>query len=130
MRHTHAFVLVGLALGLLVACGGDSSGPSGAGGPIGGQGVRVGNTFFRSNHNGSIDPAVDTVAVGTPLDWSWVGTGGVSHSVRSSGTPAFASSAIMSGSGTTYSVTFSSPGVFTYDCAVHGSAMTGRVVVQ
>jgi plastocyanin len=36
----------------------------------------------------------------------------------------------MSGANDTYSVTFRNPGTYTYDCGVHGSAMTGQVVVQ
>jgi len=27
-------------------------------------------------------------------------------------------------------VTFRNPGTYTYQCAVHGAAMTGRIVVQ
>jgi plastocyanin len=27
-------------------------------------------------------------------------------------------------------VTFNTPGTYTYDCSVHGSLMTGRIVVQ
>jgi plastocyanin len=27
-------------------------------------------------------------------------------------------------------VTFQNPGTYTYDCGVHGSLMTGRIVVQ
>lgn len=30
----------------------------------------------------------------------------------------------------TYSVTFPTAGTYHYDCAVHGAAMTGTVVVQ
>src|SRR5256712_10380698 len=48
-------------------------------------------------------------------------------SVQSLGSPTFASSAIMSGDGQTYSVTFTTPGTYQYDCAVHGTAMSGRV---
>jgi plastocyanin len=36
----------------------------------------------------------------------------------------------MSGNDTTYSVDFTTPGVYAYDCAVHGAAMTGRVIVE
>jgi plastocyanin len=90
----------------------------------------VGNILFRSAHNGSQNPAVDTVAVGSTVTWTWTGTGTVSHSVQSDAAPSFASSAILSGDGRTYSVTFTTPGTYRYDCAVHGSAMTGTIVVQ
>jgi plastocyanin len=36
----------------------------------------------------------------------------------------------MSGNGKTYSVTFTTPGTYQYDCAVHGEQMTGTIVVQ
>jgi plastocyanin len=54
----------------------------------------------------------------------------VEHSVRSTGAPSFPSSAILSGSGQTYSHQFGTPGTYTYDCAVHGAAMQGSIVVQ
>jgi plastocyanin len=36
----------------------------------------------------------------------------------------------MTGNGAAYEVTFPTPGTYRYDCAVHGSAMSGTVVVQ
>jgi plastocyanin len=70
------------------------------------------------------------VAVGTTVTWTWTNTGSVSHSVQSLDSPSFASSAIKTGSGSTYQVTFTAPGTYHYDCAVHGTAMSGTVVVQ
>lgn len=131
MRIASVVGVAGMLIVAAGACGGDGSGPSSAEpAPIGGEGVRVGNILFRSNHNGSSNPAVDTVAAGATVEWTWVSTGSVPHSVRSTGSPSFTSSAIMSGGGTTYSLAFTTPGVYTYDCAVHGAAMTGRIVVQ
>ena len=123
-----------LALVVVLACSGDdgqspSNGCSNNGGGAAGQ-VTVGNNFFRSVRNGSCDPAVDTVAAGATVTWTWTGTGGTSHSIESEGGPAFTSSAVMSGNGSTYSFQFTTPGTYQYDCAVHGSAMTGRIVVQ
>jgi plastocyanin len=90
--------------------------------------VSVGDIFFKSDHNASQNPAVDTIAVGGKVTWNWVGT--ASHSVQSTGTPSFTSSAIKTGVGQTYSFTFTTAGTYTYDCAVHGTLMTGRVVVE
>jgi plastocyanin len=128
-----------LSLGLVVAvlsCSSDSSGnnppPTGCadqGGGAAGQ-VTVGDIFFRSARNGTCNPAVDTVAVGTPVTWTWVNTGATPHSVQSQGTPAFTSSNTLTGAGSTYTFTFTAPGTYQYDCVVHGSQMTGRVVVQ
>ena len=92
--------------------------------------VTVGNILFQSGHNGTQNPAVDTVAVGTTVTWTWTSTGGTPHSVRSGGSPSFTSSATQTGSGQTYTFTFTTPGTYQYDCAVHGAAMSGRIVVQ
>jgi plastocyanin len=130
-------ILVGAALVALSACESASSlqmGVSGGGqgGGVGGQAgqVLVGNIFFQSAHNGSQNPAVDTIAAGSTVTWTWATNG--QHSIQSTGAvPAiFRNSVVMTASGSTYSVTFNTPGTYTYDCMVHGSAMTGVVVVQ
>lgn len=88
--------------------------------------VEVGDNFFKSSRNATSNPAVDTVAVGGSVTWTWSGSN--SHSVRSTGSPSFTSSAIMtSGS---YSFTFTTAGTYAYDCAVHGASMSGIVVVR
>jgi len=126
-----------IALAVLAGCGGyTASGPyggggGGGGGPVGS--VTVGNNgriVFISAHNSTANPAVDTVAVGATVTWTWTNNQGVSHSVQSQGSTAFASSPIMSGSGQTYAVTFTTPGTYQYDCAVHGTAMNGTIVVR
>jgi plastocyanin len=90
--------------------------------------VTVGNDFFQSGHNGTRNPAADTIPAGTTV--TWTNTGTTRHSVESEGAAAFASSPVLSGSGRTYTVTFMTPGTYQYDCAVHGTAMSGTVVVQ
>ena len=113
--------------------GGGSGGGGGAvgGGPAGSVSVgRNGQIVFVSAHNGTANPAVDTVAVGGTVTWTWTNTQGISHSVQSRGSTAFASSAIMSGNGQTYAVAFPVSGTYHYDCAVHGAAMSGTVVVR
>jgi plastocyanin len=122
-----------LALSIVAACGsatspsgGVSGGPPGSG-PVGS--VTVGNIFFRSAHNGSQNPSQDTIAAGSTVTWTWVSTG--SHSIQSPGTPfIFRNSVVMSAAGSTYAVTFNTPGTYTYDCGVHGSLMTGVIVVR
>jgi plastocyanin len=133
-------LLTCLSLGLVVAvvsCGSGSNSqepnpnPTGCvnqgGGDVGL--VTVGNDFFRSDHNGTCNPAVDTISVDGTVTWTWVNTGATAHSVRFSANPQL-SSTIMSGAGTTYTATFNTAGTYQYDCAVHGALMTGRVVVQ
>ena len=129
-----------IALAALAGCGGYTAsdpygggggGGAGGGGPVGS--VTVGNNgqiVFISAHNSTANPAVDTVAVGATVTWTWTNNLGVSHSVQSQGSTAFVSSPIMSGNGQTYAVTFTAPGTYQYDCAVHGTAMTGTIVVR
>ena len=139
-----------IALAVLAGCGGyTASGPYGGGGGGGGGGygggggggggggpvgsVTVGNNgqiVYISAHNGTANPAVDTVAVGATVTWTWTNNQRVSHSVESEGSTAFASSPIMSGNGQTYAVTFTTPGTYQYDCAVHGTQMNGTIVVR
>jgi len=91
--------------------------------------VTVGNDFFRSDRNGSANTAVDTIPAGGTVTWTWSNTASVSHSVQSVSSPGFTSSAIQSGAGSTYQQTFTAPGTYRYNCAVHGDLMTGIVVV-
>jgi plastocyanin len=89
--------------------------------------VNVGaGVVFRSFRNNSQNPAVDTVQAGQAV--AWLSLGGV-HTVESTGSPAFTSSGNLSTT-TPYIITFNAAGTYTYDCQVHGNAMTGRVVVQ
>jgi plastocyanin len=92
--------------------------------------VIVGNNFFKSAHNGTVNTAVDTVAVGGTVTWTWTNTANVPHSIQSLGSPIFRSSTILTGDGSTYQVTFADAGTYQYDCAVHGVMMTGRIVVR
>jgi plastocyanin len=135
MRSTLHWLLMLTAV-TAAACSSDDSGPTDGNGGNGGNGaagaVTVGNIFFRSGHNSTQNPAIDTVAAGATVTWTWSGTGDIPHSVRSEEAPAptFTSSQELTGNGQTYAVTFTTPGTYQYDCAVHGSAMTGTIVVQ
>lgn len=136
--------LMAVALAVLAGCSGsslmappvgDGSGGGSNGGGGGGAGpltaaVAVGNIFFKSGHNGSVNSAVDTVAAGGTVTWTWTNSGNVPHTIQSLGSPSFASSAILTGDGSTYQVKFSTPGIYQYDCAVHGTMMSGTVVVR
>ena len=132
--RTRSMMLAGAAAMMALGCSSDSSGPSDGGNGGGGGGavgsVKVGNIFFESGHNGTSNPAQDTVAVGQTVTWTWTLTGAIPHSVKSEGMPGFASSAELTGSGMTYTHTFDTPGTYHYDCSVHGPAMSGTIVVQ
>ena len=73
--------------------------------------------------NFAFQPSWISVPAGTTV--SWFNNDGVAHTVTSD-VGAFDSGAIAPGSG--FSVTFSTPGTYTYHCAFH-PMMTGTVVV-
>lgn len=118
--------LLPLALASLLAGCGD--GPAGTGEtPPSSATVNVGNVFFQSVHNGSMDPAIDTVAVQGTVTWTWTEIG--THSVRFDD-PALPESPEFTESGSVYSVAFPAAGSYGYDCAIHGAAMAGTIVVK
>ena len=132
MRISRTWILAGLGA-VAIGCSSSSTGPSGGGnGPGGGPvgSVIVGNIFFESGHNGTRNAAQDTVAVGQAVTWTWTSTGSTSHSVAAIPAASFPSSGILTGNGMTYSFTFTQPGTYHYQCAVHGAAMSGIIVVQ
>jgi probable HAF family extracellular repeat protein len=92
--------------------------------------ITVGTSYFLSDRNWTTDPAVDTVAVGTKVTWTWVTGPAVQHTVQSIGTPSFPSSGFLGGVGVTYSVTFSQADTYRYNCRAHPGNMFGRVVVR
>jgi len=139
-----------LVTALLLGCGGSMATAPGGGPPNGGPGggtgggggggtgggptpqtvtVTLGNNFFRSDRNGSANPAVDTILAGGNVTWKWAATGSVPHNVQSVGMPSFTSGRIETGDGSTYQLTFPTPGTYQYNCAIHGDLMTGVVVV-
>jgi plastocyanin len=65
----------------------------------------------------------DTVAAGSTVTWTWMGT--QQHSVTFDAAP---SSSIQSTG--TFSRNFAAQGTFNYHCLVHGAAMSGVIVVQ
>lgn len=95
--------------------------------------VAVLNDNFASNQNLSVSPAVDTVAVGGTVTWSWTPAATNPHDVTSSGSPSFASSTTQPQPFTYGPITFASPGTYLYFCTQHGSptaGMRGRIVVR
>lgn len=129
-RATRAVVLLLSASAL--ACGG--SGSSGVTDPPPPPPVLSGNTMSLMVINNHFSPATDSVPAGSTLKWTWNtctgdGYGGSScgsHSVQFD--DAGPSSDIQSSG--TFSRTFDTAGTFTYHCAVHGAAMSGKIVVN
>jgi plastocyanin len=111
--------------------GGGTGGNTSGGTPTSGDvAVIVGNIFMKSGHNGSVNPAVDTVAVGGSVTWTWTNTGNVPHGIQSLGSPSFPTGTVLTGDGNTYRVTFTTAGTYQYDCLVHGTMMPGTIVVR
>lgn len=91
--------------------------------------IMLGNNFFRSLHNGTENPAIDTVTVGTTVIWDKASP--VPHTVTStSGPVAFDSGLLTGGSNTSYQFIFTTPGTYTYESTPDGPPMTGELVVQ
>lgn len=139
MRHAstsrRALMLVGVSL--ILGCGGASaSSPDGGGTPPPpppppppANTVRVTNNTFT--------PGDLTVPAGTTVTWSWDTCSGggdpygggetcVSHSVAMDD-GSFSSSTQSAGS---FTHQFATAGTYTYHCAVHGAAMSGKIIVQ
>jgi plastocyanin len=126
MMRSHRWSLLHLASAILLAGCGD--GPAGTGeNPPSRVAVDVGNVFFQSVRNGSMDPAVDTVAAGGTVTWTWIEGG--THSVRFDD-PDFPESPAFTDSGSAVGVAFPAAGTYTYDCGVHGPVMAGTIVVK
>src|SRR2546428_11041995 len=100
-------LVVAAALFTMTASGGVTSPQGGGGRPVGQ--VTVENIFFRSAHNGSQNQAVDTIAAGASVTWTWDAAG--SHTIQSTGVPPeiFRNSVVMAGAHDTYTVTFRLP---------------------
>jgi plastocyanin len=93
--------------------------------------VTASNNLFRSERNQTVNPAVDTVAAGGTVTWTWA-VGAVQHNVTSTGSPSFPSSTTKSAPAS-HEFVFSTPGTYSYYCTVHGSptdGMRGRIRVK
>lgn len=77
----------------------------------------------------SYSPTSVTIAAGGTVTWTWA-SGSIAHNVEWLTGPGTlpASSAVQTTG--TYQVTFTTPGTYTYDCVIHGAAMSGSVIVK
>ena len=138
MRHRSVYgrALMAVALMAALACGGASaSGPSDSGNPPPPPPPPPPSNTVTVTNN-AFTPATLTVTPGTNVTWNWNTCSGgdaygygqtcVDHSVvLDDGTAT--SSTQSAGS---FSHQFATAGTYTYHCAVHGSSMSGKVVVQ
>jgi plastocyanin len=84
------------------------------------------NVAFTSFTNATSNPAIDTIPVGGAIKWVQING---PHSVASTGVPSFTNSPGQL-TPTGYTFVFTVAGTYQYECGVHGSSMTGTVVVQ
>lgn len=118
----------------LYACGGGGSSSSNGVTDPGTPPPPNGSTTRLSVENNKYVPAHDSVGVGATLTWTWNTCTGdgygnntcASHSVKFD--DGVSSSPIQSSG--TFSRTFATAGTYTYHCAVHGTAMSGTILVQ
>lgn len=140
MRQSRFWAVPAVAL-LLAACGGGgsnggnySTGPGTGGNNPGG----TPNPNTVSVTNDAFAPNNITVPANTTVTWNWDsctgdpgGYGGygtcVAHNVTFDDGSNISSGSQSSG---TFSRTFTASGTYKYHCAIHGSAMSGQVVVQ
>jgi plastocyanin len=145
-RARSRYAVVGIVAALIIAgsaaCGGSggggsssqsnyptdpSSGSKGTGGTTSGE-----RTSSISVVNSSYSPTATTVARGTVVQWTWnscdSGYGGetcTAHTVTFDDGP----SSELQDKGS-YSRAFNSAGTYRYHCQVHGTSMSGSVVVE
>jgi len=137
MRHTSvgrgALMLVGITVAL--GCGGGSAtGTDGGGNPPPPPPPPPSNTVTVTNN--VFTPASMTVTPGSTVTWNWNTCSGgdgygngetcVPHSVVLD--DGSASSSVQSTGSFTHQ--FTTAGTYNYHCAVHGTAMSGKIVVQ
>lgn len=92
--------------------------------------VTVDNFSFTDATSGT---SVTTIQAGETVTWPWADTAGVPHTSTSTNVPAGAStwdSGVHAPPFTFGPVTFSVPGTYTYQCAVHPTQMVGTIIVQ
>jgi plastocyanin len=77
----------------------------------------------------SFAPTSVTVSNGGKVTWTWA-NGSELHGVQWLTAPATKPTDSPTQSTGTYQVTFTTPGTYTYDCTVHGAAMSGTILVR
>jgi plastocyanin len=116
-------LILALALGVgLLAISCKKSTSPGGGTPaditLGITGINGANSYF---------PNPDTVTMGQTV--AWHNTDGTTHTATSNAAGVFDTGHIGPG-GTSGAIRMNTVGTFTYQCAIHGSLMTGTLVVK
>ncbi|MEP6492905.1 MAG: plastocyanin/azurin family copper-binding protein [bacterium] len=121
----------------IAGCGGSGVGDYGTspGTPTGNNPPPSANTNTITLADQNFAPSNTTVPKGTTVTWVWGsctgggygGYGGCMHSVTFDDGSNIASAVQDSGS---FTRTFTAAGTFKYHCSIHGSAMSGQVIVN
>lgn len=114
-----------LASALMLTAGCTSSTAPGGGG--GGGATCTGSNAAVSVCDNKFAPTSSTITAGTSITWTWKGSN--SHNVTfQSGSLSGTGSATMAAG--TFTQLFAAPGVYTYECTIHGAVMSGTVTVN
>ena len=97
------------------------------GSPIQFNGVVVSAPILVNVQSNFFSPDSIVITAGSAVKWTWVNSG---HSVASTGANSFMSSDILLAGATYGPILFSTPGLYTYECAVHPTTMHGKIVVN
>ena len=97
--------------------------------------VTVRDNNFLSVRNATTNPAVDTVAVGGSVTWTWAASTSAQHNITPAPPPTFTGRETVAPPPlpAPHTATFAAPGTYTYYCTFHGapgSGMSGRIVVR
>lgn len=82
---------------------------------------------FRSQRNRSVNPAVDTIPVGGAVHWLWKGN--LTHGILINVPPVIYTSGDFTAPKELF-LTINTAGNYDFICSVHGSLMSGRIVVR
>ncbi|HEY4304344.1 MAG TPA: plastocyanin/azurin family copper-binding protein [Gemmatimonadaceae bacterium] len=142
MRRIRAIVPALCALSI-AACGGGGSGGSYSTGPTGNTPTNPVNnnpvtTSAVTLTTDSFSPGNINVATGTTVTWTWNSCTTPSDGYGGYGTTTCVAHTVLfddgvtssSQSSGTFTRQFATAGTYKYHCAIHGTAMSGQVVVQ
>ena len=134
-KKTLVLLVAGLLAFSAFACGddddgngnGDDNGATQEPTPGNGGGDSMAQDETVAVADNSFTPSSLTIATGGTVTWEW--SGEFPHSVVGEFAGEPVASETLTGTGT-FSFTFEEAGTFSYQCGVHGDAMSGTVVVE
>jgi plastocyanin len=132
-RRSVNFIVLACSAAILGCGGGGSSSDGVTGPPPPPPPPTNASTTALMVQNDHYTPSNDSVAVGATLTWTWDtctgdGYGGSvcsAHSVKFDDGPA----SVIQETGS-FTRTFATAGTYPYHCAVHGTAMSGKIIVK